>query len=149
MSRQDFISRLTASLRDRVPAAQVEENARYYEEYIASQVRGGRSEHEVVESLGDPRLIAKSIVQASGGGGRAEDASYRTCEDGGASAHEAAGPRRTFPFFGISWQKLLLAAGVLALVMVLFFTILSLLLPALPILLLVILLVKLFRDWLN
>ena len=35
----------------------------YYSSYIDDEVRKGKTEEEVLEALGDPRLIAKTIVQ--------------------------------------------------------------------------------------
>ena len=40
---------------------------RYYEDYIQSQVRGGRSEQEVLQELGDPHLIAKTLIDTDDG----------------------------------------------------------------------------------
>ena len=65
MTKKEFLSGLRTALSFKVGAAVVEENIRYYEEYIATQVRMGRKESEVVEELGDPRLLARSIADAS------------------------------------------------------------------------------------
>ena len=43
----------------------IEENIRYYEEYIRGEVLKGSSEEAVTEAIGDPRLIAKTIIEAS------------------------------------------------------------------------------------
>ena len=56
---------LQSSLTGRVNASQVTENINYYEDYINTQIRMGRSEEEVITELGNPRLIAKSIIEAS------------------------------------------------------------------------------------
>lgn len=66
MTKEEFITTLRKSLTGKVPADVVNENISYYEEYIATGVRAGRSEEEVVNGLGDPRLLAKSIVETSG-----------------------------------------------------------------------------------
>ena len=60
----------------RVDSNVVNENVSYYEEYIATQVRTGRTEEEVIEELGDPRLLARSIAEAKErkGGGVKTDA---------------------------------------------------------------------------
>ena len=65
MSKQEFINILRTSLNGQVPSAVVSENVTYYEDYINSQIRMGRTEQEVLQSLGNPRLIAKSIIDAS------------------------------------------------------------------------------------
>ena len=79
MTKRDFLSGLRTALSFKVSASVVEENIRYYEEYIAAQVRMGRKESEVVDELGDPRLLARSIADASrsvGDGNGANSDSY-------------------------------------------------------------------------
>lgn len=66
MTKQEFINTLRISLNGKVSPAAVEENVSYYEDYINTQIRMGQSEQEVLASLGDPRLIAKSVMEASG-----------------------------------------------------------------------------------
>ncbi|MCH5271623.1 MAG: DUF1700 domain-containing protein [Lachnospiraceae bacterium] len=65
MSRQEFLNALQGSLTGRVNSSQIADNINYYEDYINTQVRMGKSEEEVIAGLGDPRLIAKSIIEAS------------------------------------------------------------------------------------
>lgn len=65
MNRYEFINALRAALGGKVPATTVEDNIQYYEEYIEVQLRQGRSEAEVLETLGDPRLLARTIIEAN------------------------------------------------------------------------------------
>ena len=76
MTKNEFLDKLRAALTGKVSAALVEENMTYYKEYIESQVRMGKSEQEVMEILGDPRLIARTIVQTNGTE-TVEDVDYR------------------------------------------------------------------------
>lgn len=64
MSKQDFLNELRAALGSRVNSQVVADNVRYYENYINAEVNKGRSEEEVLKSLGDPRLLARSIADA-------------------------------------------------------------------------------------
>lgn len=73
MSRQEFLQRLRETLTGEVPGNVVEENIRYYDEYISTEVGNGRNEEEVTASIGDPRLIAKTIMDANE---NAKDTSY-------------------------------------------------------------------------
>lgn len=66
MNELEFIRLLKETLDGQVPPSVIRENVRYYEEYISEQKRNGRSVSEVLEELGDPRLIARTIVEASG-----------------------------------------------------------------------------------
>ena len=65
MDRYEFISTLRTALTGKVPATMVEDNIRYYEEYIEIQLRQGKSEEEILKGLGDPRLLAKTIIEAN------------------------------------------------------------------------------------
>lgn len=56
---------LHRALAGNLTSSTVNENMRYYEEYFDTQLRSGRSEEEIIASLGDPRLLAKTITQAS------------------------------------------------------------------------------------
>jgi len=65
MNRFEFLNTLRAALTGKVPGTMVEDNVRYYEEYIEIQLRQGKAEEEVLGSLGDPRLLAKTIIEAN------------------------------------------------------------------------------------
>jgi len=43
----------------------IQENIRYYDDYISQEVLKGSTEEEVTESLGSPRIIARTIVDAA------------------------------------------------------------------------------------
>lgn len=68
MTKNEFISQLKEALQGMVPASQAEENIRYYENYFQEQKKNGKTESEISEELGNPRLIAKSIIEAAGEG---------------------------------------------------------------------------------
>lgn len=65
MDRREFIDKLQRALAGGLGSSSVAENVRYYEEYIDSEIRKGKSEAEVLGMLGDPRLLAKSIIEAN------------------------------------------------------------------------------------
>ena len=66
MSKNDFIKNLKKALEGSVSTNEVEAQINYYNDYIESEKRKGISEGEVIESLGDPRLIAKTIIDTNG-----------------------------------------------------------------------------------
>lgn len=161
MSKQDFIDRLRAALNGKVSPGQVIENVNYYEEYINTQIRMGRTDEEVLADLGDPRLIAKSIVTANGDSGYEAAAGYSRESDFNGDAdrrgrwnsfsnsnmhqEEQHSSGRGLPkwFRPVVW--LIVVIGVFAA----FFSILSFLAPIVIPILVVMFFVKLFRDWLN
>lgn len=65
MTRSEFMDSLHRALAGNLTSSTVNENMRYYEEYFDTQLRSGRSEEEIIAALGDPRLLAKTILQAS------------------------------------------------------------------------------------
>lgn len=64
MKKQEFLVELQKALSSRVSVSSMQENVRYYDDYISMQMRRGRTEEEIMEEIGDPRLIAKSIITA-------------------------------------------------------------------------------------
>ena len=61
MNKQEFIDSLRRNLSSINDYNFVNDTVSYYENYIESQIRMGKSLEEVMQQLGDPRLIAKSI----------------------------------------------------------------------------------------
>lgn len=66
MSKQEFLDGLRRSLSGGMEAGEINENIRYYSDYIDSQIRSGVPEEEVMETLGEPRLIAKTLLGMEG-----------------------------------------------------------------------------------
>lgn len=65
MDRTEFLDKLQHALAGGLNSSKVAENVQYYREYIDVEIRKGRGEEEVLASLGDPRLLAKSIIEAN------------------------------------------------------------------------------------
>lgn len=164
MNKQEFIDRLRAALNGRIPAPQVEDTVNYYQDYINMEMRKGRTEEEVLQSLGDPRLIARTIVQTNGDAG--DDPGVRTgaYQDSGYrdsyyqnTDRQAYGSQGAYDDYSYNhksfrvpgWLLGLIIALVLFLLISLVFSVLSFLAPVIIVLAAVIFMVKLFRDWLN
>ena len=56
---------LKSELEGRVPYSVIQENLRYYDSYIMEEAAKGQTEDEVIERLGGPRIIARTIVDAA------------------------------------------------------------------------------------
>ncbi len=126
MDRNEFVSTLRAALAGKVPGPVVEDNVRYYDGYISQEIAGGKSEREVLEGLGDPRLIAKTIVDMQGGPAEEAYTEYRQ-DNGSRPQYE---PNRTSP-----WYSKILVILVLVVVLTAVFSFVSWILPiALPVL---------------
>lgn len=62
MSKQEFLDGLRRSLAGNLETREVNEHIQYYSDYIDSQIRMGNTEEAVMASLGEPRLIAKTLI---------------------------------------------------------------------------------------
>ena len=61
MNKDKFLDILRESLEGEVPQNVIDENLRYYNEYISSASK--KEEKQKLEELGQPRLIAKTIIE--------------------------------------------------------------------------------------
>lgn len=61
MTKHEFLAILQESLEGNIPQQELMDDLRYYQEYFEGS---GRSQEEVCEELGDPRLIARSIIDS-------------------------------------------------------------------------------------
>lgn len=148
MSKHEFLEKLRQALTGKVAPSVVTENINYYEDYINVEVRKGRSEEEVLNQLGDPRLIARTIVETSGGGQSAEGTRSGSGTYHEHSAGENANSLRQWVRIP-GWMALILLLVVVVLILSFVFSVVTALLPILLPMLVVVFLVKLFRDWLN
>lgn len=79
MTRQEFLEELKNALNGEVSPEVLMDTYRYYSTYIDEEIQKGKSEEEVLEELGMPGLIARSIIAAQSGE-RTADVEYT--EDG-------------------------------------------------------------------
>lgn len=85
MDKAQFLEILGQKLSEELPRNRVISNLQYYESYIDGAVRAGKSEREVLEELGDPYMIAHTILDTETGEAFyeqqfAEDAVYTQTE---------------------------------------------------------------------
>ncbi|MBO5573219.1 MAG: DUF1700 domain-containing protein [Clostridium sp.] len=64
MDRQEFLQELKDALEGEISPSAVSDNLRYYENYFREQNALGRSDEEVLQELGEARLIARTILQS-------------------------------------------------------------------------------------
>ncbi len=65
MTKEQFLHDLTVQLNLNVSDQVIHEQLAYYDNYIASEMQKGRKESEVIEELGSPRLLAKTIIETA------------------------------------------------------------------------------------
>ncbi|EET60639.1 hypothetical protein BRYFOR_07464 [Marvinbryantia formatexigens DSM 14469] len=65
MTKREFLDTLRTQLEGELSPAQIEGHLHYYDEYISGAVAAGRRESDVLEELGSPVFIAKTLLEAS------------------------------------------------------------------------------------
>ncbi len=149
MNRYEFIQSLRAALTGKVPGTTVEDNVRYYEEYIDIQLRQGKSEEEILGALGDPRLLAKTIIEANK---HAEGLDFYGNEEEYQDGGESGGSGKTFWEWYMErpkWVHSVMTILVMLLVLFLVFSLVSALFPVICVFFVIVFLLRLFRrsDW--
>ena len=102
MNRKEFLEILRSQLAGQMQEGKAAAHIRYYEDYIQSQVRGGRSEQEVLQELGDPHLIAKTLIDTDDGS---------TQEDYRASSSAGEKMEKSNRSFYLAWQGCCYCSG--------------------------------------
>lgn len=78
MRKTEFLQELKEALQGEVPESVLRENLTYYDQYISQEAASGRREEDVIEEIGSPRLIARTIIDSSGASDR--DGAYQNGE---------------------------------------------------------------------
>ena len=145
MNRQDFIKNFRMALSGQVPAYVIEENVRYYEEYIDVQVRQGKTEKEVLDSLGDPRLLAKTVITMHKTSGSSQSESGQTYES--VERQEVKGSGFWNGFMRLpSWLRSILTVIIMVGIFFVIAKIIGLLLPVVLFVVIIVYLLRMFRG---
>ena len=67
MNREEFLAGLKTALNGNIDSALVQENLEYYNQYIMEEMQKGKSEQEVIQMLGEPWILARTIIDACDG----------------------------------------------------------------------------------
>ena len=139
MNRTEFLDTLRSQLSGQMHEGKVAAHVRYYEDYIRQETNRGRSEQEVLEELGDPRLIARTILETSGM--KAPEVEYTIDEE--PADHEEGGVKvHTFSGWKATLMMALIAAAVIAMIVL----VLGLAIYLLPVIIAVMLISWLLRK---
>lgn len=149
MNKEEFIEKLQRALAGGLNSGLVAENVRYYQDYIDTEMRKGRGEEEVLAQLGDPRLLAKSIIEANKHAGENygtnreydEEVADNT-QDWQADDEQPRVKRIMLP----GWLIMLIATVIVVVVIGLAFSLLYLFAPVIIGILIVVLIVKIIQG---
>lgn len=64
MNQEEFLKELQQALQGQISDEEMIGHLEYYNTYISQEIRNGKTQQEILEKLGNPRLIAKSILDA-------------------------------------------------------------------------------------
>ena len=67
MDKNEFLDILRSQLSGQMPEGQINTHIQYYRNYIEERMQSGNSESEVMRELGDPRLIARTLLDTETG----------------------------------------------------------------------------------
>lgn len=155
MTRNEFLGKLKEALENDLNGRIVQENMEYYNSYITGEVSKGRSEEEVTAELGDPWMIARSIIDMaeSAQGGQdgyeqQEEPRRQSSSQRYEQSYQTGNNAPHIHMLGLDtwWKKLLLVlgiAGVVLIVVAVIGGIVSLLMPIIVPLLFVMLAIRL------
>ena len=149
MDRIEFIDKLQRALAGGLNSGQVAENVSYYQEYIDAEIRRGRSEEEVMAQLGDPRLLAKSIIEANKRAGASYGSNREYDEEMDEDVREARRSRTTSEGKIImlpGWLIMLIITVIVILIIGVVTSLLAFFAPVILVGLVILLIVKLFQG---
>lgn len=152
MTRMEFLQQLRQALENDLSGRVVQENVEYYNQYITDEISKGKSEDAVLQVLGDPWVLARTVIDAQEGTDQST-----VYEAGGSYAgygNEAEKKNHTEPkvhVFGVSswWKKLLVVLGIVMVIVVVFSMItglISLLAPIVIPILIIMVVIKFFTN---
>lgn len=147
MSKNEFLDILHEQLSGQLPEGAVAAHIQYYRNYIEEQQQKGRSESEVLNELGDPRLIARTLLDTETiDSDISQNNSYS--ENGSSYRSSASGSvkKRTYKLDLTTWYGKLIAILAAALIIFLLCTILSVLIPIILVVGAVLYLISYFRK---
>ena len=147
MNRSDFLAQLKRALENDLNAQAVKENVDYYAGYIEEEVRNGQSEQEVLDMLGDPWAIARTILMSSEMNGQEYSSNVEDVQE----RRESNQKNARVHVFGLDnwWKKaavIVAIVAIIAIIIAIISGIISLIAPIAVPVLVVMLIVNMFKK---
>ena len=64
MNKTEFLKKLEEHLEGQMEKSKIQTHIQYYREYIETQIKSGKTEEQLWKELGEPHLIAKTLLDA-------------------------------------------------------------------------------------
>ena len=116
MDKKEFLDILRSQLSGQMSEQQIAAHIQYYSSYIEERTAAGNSESEVLRELGDPRLIARTLLD-TGAGMPYSDTSF----DYEQKSDSGKVKQKSFKLDFSTWYGKLLAILIAAIVLVILF----------------------------
>lgn len=157
MNKKEFLDILYNQLSGQIPEGNVAAHVQYYRNYIEEEQRKGRTESEILAELGDPRLIARTLLdtEASASGNPQTTEYYSESYDNrsaGYNGYENSDSghgkvkQHSFHLDLTTWYGKLAVILIAAVVIILLCTVLSVLIPIMIIAGVIMYLISQFRK---
>ena len=143
MGRYEFLKKLKEALENDLDHQQVQEHINYYTQYINEELKKGRPEEEIIEELGDPWMISRTIVDTPG-----KEENYTQSQSHNYDSHKD----EKSVSFGTEqpvWKKWLIIIGAVLILFVVLSAVIGIfrrLLPFLIPVIVVIIIIKMFQK---
>ena len=93
MNKDEFLRRLEEALSGEVPASVIRDNLNYYADYLSQELGKGRTMDEIIEEIGEPNIVARTIIDSAEAAGETVMEVLRT-RPHGAMTEEALTARK-------------------------------------------------------
>lgn len=150
MTRSEFLEKLKEALADGMDSYTIQGHLNYYRDYIQEEVQKGRSEEEVLDELGDPWVIARSLLEAPGqnGAGEVYGDSQIYSDDRQEDSNYYGSKHKVYRLNSF-WGKLaiiLVAVGIIFLIFSIISGIITILAPVVVPVVIIVLLINFFKN---
>lgn len=111
--------KLKSALGNDLSGSVIQENVEYYDSYIREEMSKGRTESEVTAELGDPWVIAQTIIDSAENRMRTQSQKEYSSEEERTYGNNRSNTGKIYSF-GLNtwWKKLLLLLAILGVVMI-------------------------------
>lgn len=142
MNKEEFLIQLREYLEGKVSNEELAESLAFYRSYISEEEISGKTEEEILQSLGNPRLIAHSIIDAQEEASKGQSTGFYDVEE------DSYQDENEVPMGQRASQLMNRAGGILAMIVAILVGVfaLRLLLPVILVVIVIIFLSNLFRG---
>lgn len=140
MNKNKFLEGLKEALQGEISQAELNNQLLYYQNYIEDELRKGRTQEDILGELGDPRLIARTIVETKGNTASYDNGYYGDKE----SQTSQNTTQRQIRIKGIS--AVIIGIVIIFLIISVIFSLVSVLAPILIPVLIIILIISYFQK---